>query len=300
MDIMFDDAGVHLKSILLLSSAQSSVSETKNEGTTPNANIATALSSSDVNVSPNEKTKLDSVKNSKRIAFISRNEVCPLKAIIYRSSKIIDVTVSLSKEAYNTSIATNQLVTTQKKSTPTVPHTKQFHKTPNHHSKMFVTPTSSYNYNTPVSSIRRAIQTTRDIKNPADKLEYDFSKYERQASEFHKNVGMLFPEIVHAMVTNASTTIPCVLHWDGDGDRFVVEKVVRFIKSPFILNGSIISTIICHCERMQWRLCSSNISKPINIPALSVNSTFTDGVNSKMDRFITHCFIAIWTLVNQH
>ena len=53
-----------------------------------------------------------------------------------------------------------------------------------------------------------------------------FREYSLQAAEFEKRKNTPFPEILHAMVSNATLTVPDVLHWNAGGDRFVIENVV--------------------------------------------------------------------------
>lgn len=53
-----------------------------------------------------------------------------------------------------------------------------------------------------------------------------FQEYVRQAKSFSRASKTPFHMIVHAMVTNATSTVPSVLHWNDVGDRFVVQNAV--------------------------------------------------------------------------
>ena len=154
------------------------------------------------------------------VVVTKSDDVFPLEAQLAETSKVVQVKVSLSKEKQQTSTSTT--ISALKKFTPTRLSNKQTPKTPHSHKK-FVTPTASawenrkYFCMTPDPSVGSIVDVS-----VAD----SFQEYSRQAKSFSRASKTPFHMIVHAMVTNATFTVPSVLHWNDAGDRFVVQNVV--------------------------------------------------------------------------
>lgn len=158
---------------------------------------------------PDKYDSLMSLKIPRRSAFTPQNTAYPLQAKLAGLSKTINVRIHLSKN----SIVSNS----SSKSTPTSSR-RHLLKRPTR--QKFVTPTaSSRNSNfisTPDPAVGLMVQYCRNT--------HGFEKFMKEAAEFDRSVS--FVEACYAMVTNASATIPDVLHWSDDGTSFVMANVV--------------------------------------------------------------------------
>jgi hypothetical protein len=166
------------------------------------------------------------------VALIASDSSFPLEAKLIETSKMIKVRVTYSRT--NRTSGASFASSTSNKSTPTRADDNPSPETPSIPRKKFVTPTTAaastidkYCCKTPdaVESATYAKSSAKKSRTRSSKMDR-FREYSLQAAEFEKRKNTPFPEILHAMVSNATLTVPDVLHWNADGDRFVIENVV--------------------------------------------------------------------------
>eukprot|EP00804_Cyclotella_cryptica_P026455 CCRYP_008112-RC/>CCRYP_008112-RC protein AED:0.21 eAED:0.21 QI:128/1/1/1/1/1/4/123/886 len=156
----------------------------------------------------------------------------PLEAKLLETSKVIQVKVSMTKTKQQSSPSVKTTSGALKKLTPARLSNAQSTKTPNHLHKKFVTPTASgtekskYFCMTPDPSVSRMVDVRSLMNKETPSAADSFQDYSRRAKSFPRASRTPLHIIVHAMVTNATSTVPSVLHWNDVGDRFVVENVV--------------------------------------------------------------------------